>query len=130
MKRILVVDDEIMIRKVARVLLLELGYNVEVAEDPNEALLRLVINGERFDAVLTDLHCPDQNGGISLLKDINLFVPSRKTPVVLISGSIGDASASFLKYGFAMVIPKPFGIEKLKGLSKLFSTTELIEQGV
>ena len=64
MRRILVVDDEENIRLVLRTLLRKNGYEVETAEDGEQAIAQL----DRFDpdVVLTDVRMP-KVGGLDLL---------------------------------------------------------------
>jgi CheY-like chemotaxis protein len=58
--RILVVDDAATIRDVCAELIRDLGYEVDVVADAEEALARL--RNERFDAVVTDIVLPGMDG--------------------------------------------------------------------
>lgn len=58
--RVLVVDDEQEIRALIREILIEAGYEVQVAEDGEDAIRRL--EAEPFDLVFTDLGMPGVSG--------------------------------------------------------------------
>jgi two-component system response regulator MprA len=81
--RLLVVDDEQLIRELyGRVLSLE-GYEVETAEDGVTALEWLA--REHFDLVLTDWQMPRLDGASMLLA---LRSAGSHTPVIMMSGSL------------------------------------------
>ena len=58
--RILIVDDDVSIRKLLRELLFEESCTVKVAQDGKEALS--MIEKENFDLVLTDTRMPRMDG--------------------------------------------------------------------
>src|SRR4029078_11677868 len=60
--RILVVDDEDMIRLVIRTLLTSRGYQVTEAVDGEDAVRQYAGSAPPFDFVLLDLHMPRMNG--------------------------------------------------------------------
>ncbi|MDR3401198.1 MAG: response regulator [Chthoniobacter sp.] len=81
--RLLVVDDEQLLRELyGRVLSLE-GYEVETAEDGIEALEWLA--KERFDLVVVDRHMPRLDGATMVLA---LRSAGSDLPVIMISGSL------------------------------------------
>jgi CheY-like chemotaxis protein len=59
-KRILVVDDDLAIRVLLNAVLKRLGFEVELAEDGESALLHL--RSKTFDLILIDLMMPRMNG--------------------------------------------------------------------
>ena len=59
-KRILVIDDELSIRKLLKMELEEEGYEVVVAEDGIDALDKL--SKERFDLITLDIRMPNMDG--------------------------------------------------------------------
>jgi DNA-binding response OmpR family regulator len=59
-KRILVIDDELSIRKLLQMELEDEGYEVVVAEDGLEALDKL--SKERFDLITLDIRMPNMDG--------------------------------------------------------------------
>jgi CheY-like chemotaxis protein len=80
--RVLLVDDDAMVRTVLRALLVRDGYAVVEAADGLDALKRIEC-GESFDLVLTDLVMPEVNGW-HILRTVRRLRPG--LPVVLITG--------------------------------------------
>jgi DNA-binding NtrC family response regulator len=102
--RVMVLDDEPIVCKRLRQALTKHGFEVEVFEDPANALLRL---GEtHFDIVVTDLRMEEING-IQVLE----YVTSncKDTRVILITGyaTVEVAREALVKGAFDF-IAKPF----------------------
>jgi PAS domain S-box-containing protein len=89
--KVLIVDDEELIRLNLRALLEDLGYNVTEAVNGRDGLD--AFDRERPDLVLTDLRMPEMDGLtlIAELRDKNI-----ETPIIVISGTgtIQDAIAA------------------------------------
>jgi len=79
--RVLIVDDEEIVRASCRKLLQPHGYRVSEAENAGSALK--LMETTSFDLVLSDLKLPDASG-IELLKDIKEVYPD--TEVILMTG--------------------------------------------
>lgn len=112
--KILVMDDEEMIRDFAQELLQELGYKVETASDGNEAILKYKesLGNEKFKAVILDLTIPGGMNGIETAKKILELDPN--AIMFVSSGYSNDPVLSEYKsYGFADIIPKPYKIEEI-----------------
>jgi CheY-like chemotaxis protein len=86
--RILLVDDEAMIREVLAQQLEEAGFHVLVAESGAEALA--LSAKEQIDAVVTDLSMPGVDG-LAVIKGIQARSPG--LPAVLLTGYAGDETA-------------------------------------
>jgi len=85
--RILVVDDEPSMRETLGVLLMSVGYDVDMAEDGISAVSQL--NRRAPDLIVTDLHMP-QMSGIELISHVRSRHPS--ISIVAMSGDYrGDA---------------------------------------
>lgn len=82
--RILVVDDEVQIRRVIRKVLSSEGYDVLEANGGNEALETLAHHD--VDTVLLDMRMPDMTG-IEVCKRIRSTGRHAHTPVVFLSGA-------------------------------------------
>jgi putative nucleotidyltransferase with HDIG domain len=80
--RLLIVDDEEMIRDLLSAVLRERGYEVTCAENVAEAVAQ--IEKDHLDLVLTDLNMPGKSG-IELLSEI--VSKHQDTAVIMISGS-------------------------------------------
>ena len=114
-KKLLVMDDEEIIREVASQMLGYLGYNVEVAIDGQQTLTmyrQAVEQQEPFDAVIMDLTIPGGMGGKEAIEYLLLIDPEVK--VIVSSGYANDPiMADFKRYGFQGVMPKPFSMKEL-----------------
>ncbi|MEO8595937.1 MAG: PAS domain S-box protein [Candidatus Solibacter sp.] len=103
---VLVVDDEEMVRNMARVMLERAGYQVETAEDGSRAVDCFAARPGEFDAVLLDLTMPVMSGQEALQR-IHAIRPG--TPVILSSGfSEEEALSRFQGYGLAGFLQKPY----------------------
>jgi two-component system sensor histidine kinase and response regulator WspE len=81
-KRILVVDDSITVREAERQLLVNRGYDVDIAVDGIDALNSL--RRSRYDLVVTDVDMPRLNG-IELVRTLKQDAGLRAIPVVIVS---------------------------------------------
>ena len=113
--RILLMDDEAMIRDVAAVALREQGYDVEPAKDGAEAvaLYQAALSTEEpFDAVILDLTVPGGMGGTETIKRLLKIDPTVKA--IVSSGYSEDlVLARFEDYGFSGVVAKPYSFREL-----------------
>ena len=111
-KRILIVDDERVVRQVITDMLSELGHESITAESGLEGLG--TFRKERFDLVLTDLGMPGMNGLqlARLMRSID-----DQTPIVLLTGwgdTIDEEEAK--RHGIWKVISKPVRMDELRDL--------------
>ncbi|MGO9567220.1 MAG: ATP-binding protein [Desulfomonilaceae bacterium] len=113
--RILIMDDEEMIREMAGELVRELGYDVALATDGMEAVdiyKSALHEGRRFDAVILDLTVPGGMGGTQTLAKLSQIDPDVKA--IVSSGYYGDSIMSdYAARGFKAVLPKPYDISRL-----------------
>ncbi len=113
--KILVMDDEEMIRDFVREALPYIGYEVEAASDGSEAIDLYKIasgNGKTFDAVIMDLNVPGGMGGVEATKKLLEINPGVR--VIVSSGySNGSVMSEYGKFGFRAVLPKPYKIDEL-----------------
>jgi response regulator RpfG family c-di-GMP phosphodiesterase len=100
---ILVVDDDMLVRKVLKKYISSLGYYVDTAEDGRGALDML--GSFSYDLVLTDLQMP-RLGGIELLKKMFLEYPDIPKIVLTGQGTNDDIIAA-LKSGAYDFLYKP-----------------------
>lgn len=112
--RVLVVDDEIIIRTLARHVLAS-SHDVETCETAEEAL-RLILVGD-FDAVLIDLNLGGPTGGRGLYETLRVQHPEVADRVVFMSGGVvGADEVRFLEESGRPYIQKPFNIDELRSL--------------
>jgi DNA-binding NtrC family response regulator len=103
-KKVLVVDDEAVIREGMKRILEGAQYVVETHASGYSAIERM--QESEFDLVITDLKMPGMNG-IEVLKSIKILQP--EVPVILITGYAAiDNAIESMKCGAADYIPKPF----------------------
>ncbi len=112
--KILIMDDEEIIRLVAKELLKHLGYTVVLSKDGEEAL-QLYKNakqeGNPFDAVIMDLTIPGAMGGRELMSFLLQYDPGVKA--IVSSGYSNDPIMAFYKdFGFSGVVSKPYKIKE------------------
>ncbi|HRP23373.1 MAG TPA: PAS domain-containing protein [Thauera sp.] len=103
--RILLADDEDMVRGFLRELLEGWGLAVEAATDGREGRALFAADPAAFDVVLTDLTMPHMTG-LELAQEIRRLSPA--TPVLLFSGYADGVGAEALHgAGVLAVLPKP-----------------------
>ena len=113
--RILVMDDEDMVRKAARSMLTSLGYDTATAADGGEAVQmyrEAVQEGRPFAAVVLDLTVPGGIGGREALDQLLELDPGVKA--VASSGYAADPGSSEARRGrFSGFLPKPYSLAEL-----------------
>lgn len=107
--KVLVIDDEEIIRKSCEKILLSEGYAVELSESGKKGLKTL--RKEPFDLVLTDLKMPDMDG-IEVLKNVKENWPDTEVIVITGYGTVSTALEA-LRHGAYDYIEKPFTPDQL-----------------
>jgi DNA-binding NtrC family response regulator len=108
-KRILVVDDDEVIRQVNAEMLSRLGYETETAQDGAAAWDALQANG--YDLLITDNNMPKVSG-VELIK--KLRSAHMTLPVVLASGTIPTEAMNWnSSLQLAAMLLKPFTMDEL-----------------
>ncbi len=107
--RILVVDDEAVIRQLLSRTLSKKGYEIEVAEDGSKALEKTRDNF--FNLLITDLKMPKASG-MDVLKEIKKSNPYIE--VIIITGyPTIDSAVTAIKVGAFDFICKPFDVKEI-----------------
>ena len=110
--RILVMDDEEEIRDVLGKMLQHLGFDVDFANDGEQALAfynQALQKGTPFIAAILDLTIPGGMGGKETLRQIKSHHPDAK--VIVSSGYSNDpVMARFSQFGFSGFIAKPYNL--------------------
>jgi PAS domain S-box-containing protein len=113
--RILVMDDEELVREVVSDMLTNVGYEVITAVDGAEAISlykEAMESGNPFGAVIMDLTIPGGMGGKETIQ--KLIEMDSEAKVIVSSGYSNHAvMADFEKYGFKGVIAKPYKTREL-----------------
>lgn len=107
--RILVVDDELVLRRALADYLKGLGYQVDAVESAEAALGHVEQNP--VDLALIDLRMPEGDGRSLFAK---LKERERTLPVIVVSGFVTDEEVSeLLELGVRAVLHKPFNMKEL-----------------
>jgi DNA-binding NtrC family response regulator len=107
---VLVVDDEPTVRRLARRVLLEDGFEVIEAADGAEALELVDGSGDPLRVVVSDIVMPKLNG-VQLLQRLSITHP--ELPVILMSGYAGPELAERGIQAPCSLLVKPFKPEEL-----------------
>ena len=112
MARILVIDDENLVRLTLEAVLSARGHVVALATEGGEGLDQLATSD--FDLIITDLIMPEMEG-IETIRAIRRL--SSSLPILAISGGgrrqIGDFLEMAAKFGADVVLRKPFSSAEL-----------------
>ncbi len=110
-ENILIIDDEQMVRELARKILESKGYNVLVATGGEEGISIFKDRHEEIDLVLLDMIMPKKDGA-EVFREIKLIDPDVK--VVLVSGySLDERAQEILNSGALAFIRKPYHPDEL-----------------
>lgn len=121
-KRILIVDDEEVIRKFLKIHLNKAGYEVVEAEDGEKAIERM--GAAKFDLIICDVMMPNKNGW-EVIKEVKTNPETSDIPVILLTAKNEDADM-FKGYelGANYYMTKPFTRDQLLyGLKLMFEET-------
>ena len=116
--RILVMDDEDVIRQFLLQELTEVGYDVALSSDGAEAIdlyKQAREAGQPFDAVVLDLTVPGAMGGKQTIKKLLEIDPEVKA-IVSSGYSTTDIIADAQEYGFKGVVAKPYKMADLENV--------------
>ncbi|MEA3544317.1 MAG: ATP-binding protein, partial [Thermodesulfobacteriota bacterium] len=122
--KIMVMDDEEMLRDVAQAQLTALGHEAVLVADGEQAIneyQRLQDSGTPVDLVIMDLTIPGGMGGQEAAKRLLQIDPRAK--IIVASGYSNDpVMAGYRDYGFCAAIAKPFDLAELsKGIESALS---------
>jgi len=126
--RVLVMDDEEMIRELARVMLKSLGHEGASAETGETALAAYraaQAAGRPFDVVILDLTIRGGMGGLEIMRELVGIDPEVKA-VVSSGYSEDEVLSSYREHGFRAVLAKPYSRAELQRvLGELLSESSL-----
>jgi len=127
--RILIMDDEEMVRNMTGQMLKRLGYKVEFSKDGDEAVAyyRESMNSTKpFDTVILDLTIRGGMGGKKAIQKLIEIDPDVKG--IVSSGHSEDPVMNdFGKYGFCSAIAKPYSMPEMSViLDKVITDTDVL----
>lgn len=125
--KILVVDDEDIVRESLRDWLGGVGYKVDIAESGDKALK--IIKQKKIKIMIADLIMPGING-IELMKKAREIEPTISTVIITAHGTIQTAITA-IREGAYDYVEKPFCPEKVELLIKnLVEHQDLVEENI
>ncbi|MFW5861612.1 MAG: PAS domain S-box protein [Spirochaetota bacterium] len=113
--KVLLMDDDDALRRVAGRMLESLGYRVVTAADGDQAIenvKRAIDENQPFELLILDLTIPGGKGGKETIQDIRKIDPYVKA---IVSSGYSDVTvmSDFREYGFDGVMAKPYRIEEM-----------------
>ena len=116
--RVLVVDDEPLVRWAIAETLSAEGHDVAEAGDADGTLQALYTPADLPDIVLLDLRLPDCSD-LTLLEKVCLLAPAA-TVILMTAYGTPDIRERACRIGAALVLDKPFDVDGLAGLVSAF----------
>ena len=108
MGRVLLVEDELLVREVAAEDLGEAGFDVTAASDGDEALAILREDAD-FDLLFTDIRMPGSTDGWELAREAKQMIPGLRVIYATGFGDAGDGLAEGECY-----VRKPYNLKDLR----------------
>jgi CheY-like chemotaxis protein len=123
--KILVVDDEELMRKMVVTVLSKLGHSCLTAVDGVDALEKMKEN--KIDAVITDIKMPNMDG-ITLIGKVSTEYPG--VPIMVMTAFEEEYSAGIaISVGAREFIKKPFSLDEFAiRLHKMINDAEILKR--
>jgi PAS domain S-box-containing protein len=114
--RVLLMDDEEVVRTIVGIMIGSLGHEVDFAENGQEAIAKYreaLSSGKRFDIVILDLTVRGGMGGEEALRELLALDPEVKA---VVSSGYADSAmiAECESRGFSECLAKPYEVEALR----------------
>ena len=110
-KHILVVDDEVHIRRLVQINLQRVGYEVTTAVNGREALE--AVHAQHPDLIVTDVMMPEVDG-FGVLRALKDDEATNSIPIVMLTAKGEDADVMHgWKSGADLYLTKPFNLREL-----------------
>lgn len=121
-KKVLIVDDNALNIKVAKIALRDFDMEIDECNDGLSCLEK--VKQKKYDVILMDIMMPNMSGETALLKLKE--IPEFNTPVIaLTADAITGAKEKYIEEGFVDYIAKPFRKDEIKEkLDKIFIKKE------
>ncbi|MBN1356221.1 PAS domain S-box protein [bacterium] len=114
-ERILLMDDDAMVRAVVEIMSSDLGYRIDSAQDGSEAIRmyqKAMGDGDPYRIVIMDLTVSGGMGGVEAMRILKGCDPAIRA--IVSSGYSNDpVLADYARYGFLDYIAKPYNIKDL-----------------
>ena len=114
-KKVLLVEDEATNRQYVKIVLTNLNYDVQIAEDGPTAISQS--KEGFFDAILMDINLGKNMNGIQAMKEIRKADRYKKVPIIAVTANAMQGhKEEFLAEGFDHYLSKPFNMTQLSKL--------------
>ena len=121
MAKILVVDDNAVIRDVAR-FSLQNQHDVTLAENGKEGIA--LAKASPFDVIITDIQMPEMDG-IEFVNEIRKLASYAHTPILVVAANLEDNKQKIKASGATGWILKPFDpIKLLEMISEVLKASQ------
>jgi PAS domain S-box-containing protein len=110
-KRMLVIEDEVVVISLLKTVLEESGHTVDIAVNGKEAIHNRDLGS--YDLIVCDIRMPDMNG-VEFFEELRKSHPGLTGRVIFITGDPSRKTAEFLDRVGNPYLIKPFKIEKFK----------------
>lgn len=113
--KILVVEDNLLNQKVIRIFLEDMGYQVDIAPDGQQALALFNERNSQYGAILMDIGLPDIDG-CKVSETIRSLEYGQQIPIVALTASGEYFKEKCLAAGMNFYLTKPIMVDDLKVL--------------
>lgn len=110
---ILIVEDEELLRSFTTEMLEDLGYNILVATNGEEALAVYAENSDSIDLVVSDMVMPEKSG-MELFSELKTTKPDIK--FILVTGYCLEETEGHVLRSMSAILMKPYTTEKIAAL--------------
>ncbi len=118
--KILLMDDDEVLRKLTSKKLLRMGFEIETAEEGDKAVTMYqaaMDTGKPYDVVILDLVIQDGLDGKGTIAKLLKIDPGVRA--IVSSGFVSDpAMSTFWESGFIEILPKPYKTNELEQVIK------------
>jgi two-component system cell cycle sensor histidine kinase/response regulator CckA len=111
-RRVLLVEDEEPVRRLAERTLLRHGWRVLAAESGEAALALLDANPDQVVAVITDMVMPGMDGA-TLVRAVRARLRQSRLPAIMVSGYAEETLRRDLDSEATVFLPKPYSLKDL-----------------
>jgi len=126
MNRILLVEDNPINQKLALRLLILLGYNADLAENGEEALLLLEQRHEDYDAILMDVQMPVMDGLAATRAIRQLESAASRIPIIALTANTAERDRQrCLAAGMNDFLTKPIDNKKFAAALEHWTAAQL-----
>ena len=112
-QKILIVEDEEVLRSFTLEMLKDLGYNVLAATNGEEALTVYAENSDSIDLVVSDMIMPEKSG-MELFSELKIIKPDIK--FILVTGYCLEEAEGCVLRSMSAILMKPYTTEKIAAL--------------